>query len=359
MIPPNATGKPDRVLFLADCGPEVGGGHVMRCLSLARALAGQGAVCGFLAPPDAAKVLDIFAGAEVERLAVAGGPLHQLVDAAADAAHAWRAHAVVVDHYGLGASQETLMKRGGVRIAVIDDLAARAHDCDLIIDATLGRSPRDYAGLVPASAIALTGPAYALLRPEYAELREGALIRRRPAEPPSRLLVSLGLMDFRGVTGRVLNLIGPALGGLEVDVVVGSGASTLARLRRVVGQDARLRLHIDTRDMAGLIAAADIGIGAGGSSIWERSALGLPSLSLILADNQQDLALELDRRGAALAVETRGEGFAEALPAAFGRLLGDGALRTRLAETSAALCDGGGAVRSAAAILALIAERKA
>lgn len=359
MIPPNATGKPHRVLFLADCGPEVGGGHVMRCLSLAGALMAQGAVCGFLAPPDTARVLDVFAGPDIERAPAAGGPLHQLVEAAAKAAASWRADLMVVDHYGLGASQETLLRGAGGRVVVIDDLAERAHDCDLLIDSTLGRAPDEYAALIPASAVALTGSAYALLRPEYAACRPAALARRRPAEPPRRLLISLGLMDLRGVTGRVLNLIRPALDGLAVDVVVGSGASTLPWLRHVVGQDPRLTLHVDTQGMAELIAAADIGIGAGGSSTWERAALGLPSLALILADNQQPLAFELDRRGAAVAVETRAAGLAEALPAAFGQLVGDGALRTRLAETSAALCDGSGAFRVAEAILGLVADKKA
>jgi UDP-2,4-diacetamido-2,4,6-trideoxy-beta-L-altropyranose hydrolase len=359
MVPPNATGKPHRVLFLTDCGPEVGGGHVMRCLSLAEALAARGAVCGFLAPPEVARVLDVFAGPEVERLTAKAGSLQWLVEAGAETAKTWRADAVVVDHYGLGGQQETLLRPGGARIVAIDDLAARRHDCDLLIDATLGRSSEAYAALIPAPASALTGPAYALLRPEYADGRGAALARRRPAAPPRRLLVSLGLMDFRGVTGRVMNLIRPALDELQVDIVVGSGASTVPWLRHVVDQDARLTLHVDTRDMAGLIAAADIGIGAGGSSTWERAALGLPSLSLILADNQQAVALELDRRGAAVAVETRGAGFAEALPQAFARLLGDGAFRTRLAETSAALCDGAGAARAADAILALVAQGKA
>ena len=114
-----------------------------------------------------------------------------------------------------------------------------------------------------------------------------------------------------------------------------------------------MRLHVDTRDMAALIAAADVGIGAGGSSIWERATLGLPSICLILADNQRDITFGLDRRGAGLVVEARGETFAADLQAAFGRLLGDGVLRRRLSETSAALCDGQGADRAAEAVLEL------
>lgn len=359
MIPPNATAKSQRVMFLADCGQNVGGGHVMRCLALAGALIQRGAICAFLAASDVAAVLDVFGDKTIERLPASDGPLHALVEAGGRAAEAWGADAVVVDHYGLEAGQEAVLRGAGRRIAVIDDLARRRHDCDLVIDASLGRAPQDYVPLVPPGACALTGPGFALLRPEYAKGRKAALKRRKPRAAPRRLLVSLGLMDFHGVTGRVLHLLQPLLGPLAVDAVVGSTASSLPWLKHVASQDRRLTLHVDTKRMARLIAEADIGIGAGGSSTWERAALGLPSLSLILADNQRDVALELDRQEAAIAVETRGAGFAEALPEAFRRLAEDGGLRARLSRNSAALCDGSGALRAADAILGLVADRKA
>ena len=338
------------MLFLADCGPEAGGGHVMRCLSLARALMDRGAACAIVETPEVGRVLDAFAAPGIERLAAGGGRLHELVGAARDHAGRWRAHVVVVDHYGLAAGQEQFL---GAVIAVIDDLADRAHRCGLLIDPSLGRNARDYERLTPAGARILTGPAYALLSPVYAQARAEILAGRRPDIPPRRLLVSLGLMDLKGITGRVLHLLEPQLDGLQIDVVVGGQAGSLPWLRRLASRDPRLRVHVDTVRMASLIGEADVGVGAGGSSTWERAALGLPSLSVILADNQRALALELDRRGACLAVETAGASLAEALTSAFGRLLEDGALRRRLSESSAAVCDGQGAARAAEAVLAL------
>ena len=339
-----------RVLFLADCGPEVGGGHVMRCLSLAQALMDRGVACAMVAPPAVSAVLDAFAHARIERLAAPDGQLHELVDAARGLAAQWRADAAVVDHYRLSAEQE---RRLGVPIVAIDDLADRPHQCGLLIDPSLGRSAEDYAPLTPPGARVLTGPDYALLAPAYAKARGWAKGTRPPSATPQRLLVSLGLMDLKGITGRVLNLLEPLLHGLDIDVVVGGQAQSLPWLRHLASRDAKVRLHVDTQEMASLITAADIAIGAGGSSTWERAALGLPSISLILADNQRDLTFELERRGACLAVEARGDGFATALPAALGRLLGESDLRRRLTETSAALCDGQGASRAAAAVLAL------
>lgn len=350
MSPAEPKPSPSRVLFLADCGPNVGGGHVMRCLALARALAGRGAVCAMVATPPVAKLLDVFADGGLARLPAAAEPLHALMDVARDHARKWQADVVVVDHYRLSAEQERFLD---APVAVIDDLADRPHRCRLLIDPSLGRTAEDYSGLTPEGARILAGPAYALLAPDYAAAREGALPKRRPDLPPRRLLVSLGLTDLKGMTGRVLHLLKPMLQGLEIDVAVGGQAQSLPWLRHLESSDPKVRLHIDTREMASLIAAADIGIGAGGVSTWERATLGLPSISLILADNQRDLAWELDRRGAALAVETRDKAFAEAMAAAFARLLGDAELRRRLSQTSAALCDGLGARRAAEALLEL------
>ena len=342
-----------RVLFLADCGPEVGGGHVMRSLALAQALTASGTACAFAASPDVARVLKVFAPAKIERRAIAAADLPATLDAAAAAAEDWRATVVVVDHYRLASRQERLLRRAGARIVCIDDLADRPHDCDLLVDPTLGRTAADYAGLIPSGAKVLAGPDFAPLRPEYAAAREKALARRRPADPPRRLLASMGLMDHLGITGRVLNLVRPVLGEVEVDIVVGAGATSLTFIEHVARQDARIRLHVDARDMAGLIAGADIGVGAGGASSWERAALGLPALTVVLAGNQETAARELDRCGATIAVDGRDKSFGEALPAALKRLIGDPALRESLSRTSAALCDGRGARRVADAVLAL------
>jgi spore coat polysaccharide biosynthesis predicted glycosyltransferase SpsG len=160
-------------------------------------------------------------------------------------------------------------------------------------------------------------------------------------------------MDLRGITGRVMNLLAPRLGELAVDIALGAQASSLPWLRHLAERNSRISLHLDARNMAELIAQADIGVGAGGASAWERASLGLPSLSLVLADNQAGTTLELDRQGATFAVDARDPGFAEALPAAFDRLLTSPELRVRLSDTSAALCDGRGAERVADAVLAL------
>jgi UDP-2,4-diacetamido-2,4,6-trideoxy-beta-L-altropyranose hydrolase len=353
MIPPTATphraqGGP-RILFFADAGQAVGGGHVMRCLTLAGALARRGAVCGFIETPASSAILDVFAGPDVERIGVSG----ETPEAIAGAAHRWGAAAVVVDHYGFDLAQEARLRAAAGPLMVLDDLR-RHHDCDLLLDSNIGRTAADYPGLDT-----LTGPSFALVRSAFAERRRVALARRGLDEPPKRLLVSMGLTDLGAVTARIVEALAPELREARLDVVVGHAAPSLARLAALTARDARIRLHVDVDDMAALTAEADLAIGAGGSSTWERCCLGLPTLLVILAENQRPNAEALAAAGAALTLEAGDERFEDHLRASLRRLREDADLRRRMSQAAAGLCDGQGADQVALRLLAAIQTSRA
>ncbi|MDZ4370157.1 MAG: glycosyltransferase, partial [Phenylobacterium sp.] len=111
------------------------------------------------------------------------------------------------------------------------------------------------------------------------------------------------------------------------------------------------------QNMARLTAEADIGIGAPGSATWERCVLGLPSILVVLAENQRANAQAMADREAAIVLDLADPGFDEAMDRALWRLLRDPDLRRDLARRSAETCDGLGAGRTAEAFLALIASR--
>ena len=349
MIPATATPhKPadaPRILFFADAGASVGGGHVMRCLTLANALIEHGAVCGFVATASARAVLDVFASDGIERVTPPGDD----AEAVAAAARDWSAGAVVIDHYRFHRADEARLRAPGRVLMVMDDLR-RAHDCDLVLDSNLRRSAADYAGID-----SLIGPQFALVRPAFVERRDQTLARRALGEAPRRLLVSLGLTDVDAITARVVDALLPGLGEREVDIVLGSGAPSRARLEALSARDDRIRLHIDAQDMPTLTAAADLAIGAGGSSVWERCCLGLPAITVVLADNQRPNALALEAAGAAVTLEAAAPDFEDRLPAALQRLIADPLLRQTLSQAAARLCDGGGGERVAGRLLALTA----
>ncbi len=338
-----------RILVFPDCGPRIGGGHVMRCLTLTRALIARGATCAFAATPETQAVLQTFAAPDIDVLPVEGA-LEDAIVTVANWAESFDADWVLLDHYFLNAAQEGALREGR-RLAAVDDLANRPRAADLIMDSAYGRTDADYRPWLPENATILTGPAYAPVRPEFAARREAALAHRREGGHLRHVLISLGLTDVDGITLMVVQALRPLLDGLIVDVVVGSAAASLQPLCRAAKTDANLRLHVDTHDMAGLMAAADIAIGAGGSSTWERATLGLPTVSVLLAENQRPMARAMADDGLILTADVGDPRFEANLTGVVARLIGDPALRRQLSERSAAACDGLGADRFADALL--------
>jgi UDP-2,4-diacetamido-2,4,6-trideoxy-beta-L-altropyranose hydrolase len=347
--------EPPRILFFADAGPDVGGGHVMRCLTLARALTDEGAECAFVESRAAVSILRRYGWPDQTLLAMSTAQsLPGLVDYAVRFDEVFQPDVIVIDHYGAGAGEEERLRGQERRIVVIDDLGDRRHACDLLVDPGYARRREAYEGLIDEDCPALLGPAYALVRPAFAAARPRALMRRAKREPVRRALISLGLTDLGGITGRVVEALIPHLGDVRLDIVLGAGAASLDGLSALAGRDRRLRLHLDTEEMASLTADADIGVGAGGSSVWERACLGLPSVTVILAENQAAMASELHEAGAALALDAREARLEDALEAAWSSLVEDADLRWGLSERAAELCDGRGAERVAAAVMALL-----
>ncbi|RAK51406.1 UDP-2,4-diacetamido-2,4,6-trideoxy-beta-L-altropyranose hydrolase [Phenylobacterium deserti] len=341
-----------RILFVVDAGPRVGGGHVMRSLTLAGALGAEGAACTFMGPPAVSAILDTFAPGATRLEAASTEPVDLVAAIGTE-----QFDAVVFDHYGLSERDHRAMGQGRP-VLVIDDLTDRALGADLVLDPGPARRAEDYAGLVPEDARLLLGPEFAPVRPEFAALRQTALAWR--GEPVHRVLISLGLTDLNGITAKVVERLRLRLpGDTGLDVVLGGQAPSLPGLTKIARRDPRLALHVDTPHMARLTAEADIAIGAAGSSVWERCVLGLPSVLLVLADNQKPAAAALAERDAALVVEVGAADFDAQLDRAVTRLLVDDPLRKKLALRGAEICDGRGADRVAGAFLERMAAGRA
>ncbi|NHA15464.1 UDP-2,4-diacetamido-2,4,6-trideoxy-beta-L-altropyranose hydrolase [Thioalkalivibrio sp. XN279] len=347
---PQPSGPP-RIVFRADASLEIGTGHVMRCLALAEALRERGAACEF-----ACRELP---GHRIEEIQRRGFPVHvgdtfqlggQSEGQAGDGAPAdW----LVVDHYGLDARWERQQRPAARSIMVIDDLADRPHDCELMLDQTLGRAPGDYDRLVPDGCELLCGPEFALLRPEFAELRPRSLARRAGGGL-ARILVTMGGIDKDNATGLVLEALDA--GGLPpnvaVTVVMGSRAPSLSQVRvQATRLPFPVEIAVDVNDMAERMAASDFAIGAAGSTSWERCCMGLPSALVVLADNQAKVCRELVAAGAAFELGAPGD-IARTLPPIIATITHEPATLQKMSAAAAAICDGLGAQRVAAALLA-------
>lgn len=194
----------------------------------------------------------------------------------------------IVDHYKLDKQWETTMRPYVKKIMVIDDLADRVHDCDLLLDQNVYKDLEyRYDGLVPHECIKLLGPKYALLRPEF--VHERNMLRERNGEV-QRILISFGGSDPTNETAKALSAIDllKLQHHIHIDVIVGNSNPRKDRVRQLCRSMPNTTYYCQTENMAELIAKADFAIGAGGSSTWERCFLGLPCLTLITADNQAE-----------------------------------------------------------------------
>jgi len=263
--------RPLRALFVCDGSATVGGGHVMRSLTLARALAARGWNSTFLADAFVGGVLDRFDRVGCERLPTADQTPDGLMAAAAGVSGF---SAVIVDHFEMRATHERGFRRCAPLTAAVDDLPDRPRDVDLLIDCNQCRTSDDYA-VLGAGVELLLGPAYAPVRLEFAAARRATLARRGAPAPMRRVLVALGLTDVGGITERVVRALLPHFGEASVDVVLGETAPSADAMRRLAAADPRVRLHVNGRAMAALPAEAYLGVGAGGSPTWERATLGV------------------------------------------------------------------------------------
>jgi len=295
----------------------MGTGHVMRCLALAKVLKEKGADTEFICRKLEGNLIDkinLF-GFNVHELEVSeevdidnklahscwlGTTQQQDADDCIDVLKSNRIDWLIVDHYSLGEDWQKILNAYCNKIMVIDDLADRKHQCDILLDQTFGRQQEDYSALTPKDCRLLLGSQYALLRPEFAKWREYSLERRRESGL-KKLLVNMGGVDVDNVTESILDELKTCYlqSDINITVVMGENAPHLENVKfkaNTLPYKTEVRVNVD--NMAEIMANADIAIGAAGSSTWERCCLGLPTIQVVIAKNQVIIAKSLAENNA-------------------------------------------------------------
>lgn len=284
-----------KFVFRVDATLVLGSGHIMRSMSLAHALHQRGAeiVFAVLHITEYLKDILILAGYEVKHLPLIAQD-DEDADASATLACTQEVTAYVLDHYNLGARWELLVKTHAPVLA-LDDLG-RAHDANWVLDQNFYAQPQmRYVDQLSTETKIFLGPIFALLRPEFEEARRIASVRDKGVR---KVLVFLGGMDANNVTSKVLQAIEQSLPlAIHVTVIAGASHPTLPWLHDWCARRGNASLHLQVNNMAKYLLAADLAVGAGGSSTWERCACGLPSVTLCIADNQKEVIQEGMRAG--------------------------------------------------------------
>ena len=306
------------VAIRVDASAQIGIGHVMRCLTLADALAARGARVRFISRHLPAHLHARIRECGHESVLLPGAPAGEIDDVAhagwlevpqaADALDTRRAlsdtrwDALIVDHYAIDIRWERALRGAAARLVVIDDLADRLHDCDVLLDQNVYPDMETrYLGKVPSACELLIGPRFALLRREFREWRTRVAPREGRVR---RIMVCFGGVDAADLTSIALAALGSLdADGWKVDVVVGASHPRLVETTAAC-EAAGYACHVQSNRMAELMARADLGVGAAGSTSWERCAVGLPAICVPTAHNQVAIAAGLRSRGVALSVDS-------------------------------------------------------
>lgn len=300
-----------RVAIRVDSSTAIGSGHLMRCLTLANRMRKEkNAEVHFITRDLAGNLHD--------KIKTAGFFLHVLpryplnenllgyeawltVPSAVDTSETimvlrklGKIDWLVVDNYALDIKWERVLRPFTNEIFVIDDLANREHDCDVLLDQNfyLDKESR-YFGLVPGNCNLLLGPQHALLREEFYEAWKH--MRKRDGQI-RKILVFYGGSDMTNETIKALNALCSwrrTHPDIMVDVVVGVSnphKEEIAAFCSLPMATSWMRFHCQVNNMAEFMARADLALGAGGSTTWERCFLELPSIVTSVAENQKKIA---------------------------------------------------------------------
>jgi len=255
---------------------------------------------------------------------------------------------LIVDHYALDQKWETKMRPHVRKIMVIDDMANRQHDCDILLDQTYGRKITDYQPLISEDCKLILGSGNALLRPDFSKLRSSALQRREKLKSIKRLMISMGSMDEANITPKIIE----ALTCIDwetkptIDVVLTSGAPHIATVKEIAANSKlTVNVIVDASNMAELMLEADLAIGAGGTTSWERCCLALPTILIILSENQKIIGKNLANIGATITLQKDSK-MEERIKQSIEMLMQNKNNYMAMCHNSAKLCDGNGAKRT-------------
>ena len=275
----------------------------MRCLTLANALALKGGYCQFICRKDEGNLIELIKNNNFETMVLKSEDefhvnynnywrkdVSETINYIKDKSIDW----LIVDHYAIDSKWEKKIRPYVKKIMVIDDLANRVHDCDVILDQNFVKDFEvRYDKLIPIKCSRILGPYYALLGPEYTKLRLNIL---RKKDFIKRIFIYFGTDYQNKLTKLTLKALKNfELDNIYIDVVVHDQNTNTQEIEKWSKNNLFINIYKDVSSLGPLMLEADLAIGACGTTTWERCCLGLPTLVITIAENQRLIAQELNK----------------------------------------------------------------
>jgi UDP-2,4-diacetamido-2,4,6-trideoxy-beta-L-altropyranose hydrolase len=341
------------LLIRADASPEIGTGHVMRCLALAQAWQASGGSAMFLMAQSTPAVRARLAAEDCSVLSVSMLP-GSLQDSTqtCEFAHRYDADWVLTDGYNFDANYHEAIRRDGHQLLCVDDSGElEYYGADIVVNQNLNAAENWYRRRAIHTQL-LLGPRFCLLRREFAPWR--GWLREIPSSPRTGLLTLGGTPSAQISTRTMESLSRLSIDGFHTVFALGASSLDIAPIEScAAGFAGKITIRKDVRDMAALMAAADIAVSGAGSTCWELCFLALPSVLLDVCSNQTPVAQELDRQGCAVYLGKANEVEPAELANAIEVLLMSQNIRESLSRRCRQLIDGLGTARVVSAMQSL------
>lgn len=351
-----------RLLIRVDASKIIGTGHLMRCLSFAEEAVSQGHVVAF--------AMRYYNNELYDKINKAGCVVYQLPDnkisekdtsvvskydswlgttqkydalQVIDVMRSFNPDWIIVDHYAIDSDWHNIVRIECDKVIVIDDLANRSFNCSLLINQNLGFTRDQYARFLPSDTVCLFGPEFAMLRSEFKTFRP-PYVKQLTGKKIETVLINFGGSDPNDCTLSVLRELECSNYARSCKFIVVLGCeygNSDGLMQFLTSSNLNTEVCVDVQSMAPLMLNADLCIGAGGTSVWERCCLGLPSITLSIAENQKEIVKNLSEKGVLLKAEL------SSVTNYFDELFrfGGDLILDSLAMKSYDLCDGFGTAR--------------
>lgn len=347
----------EALLVRADASTQIGTGHFMRCLALAQAWQERGGTPSFLMAPGSGALANRLKNNRISELRLSAEP-GSSADAKETAEIALRHNAawVALDGYQFTSDYQRTLKNKIAHLLFLDDVGdAERYYADLLLNQNAYATAETY-GDRAGDCATLLGASYFLLRREFWELRNHS---RRIRPRGHNLLVTFGGGDPENATSQALQALAVLpTADMKVRVLVGASNPHRDGLEKLAAKlPHSVEFVIDTQRIAHEMAWADLAISAAGSTSWELAFMGLPSLLVTLAENQQGCAEYLHSHGIAVSLGWHHSVQPAETASALSALASDAEKCREMSSRGRALIDGRGAERVVNAMLSIANAR--